>query len=343
MSSTGQATSSTSQPASSISNIQLITNALADYAKITGIDLSKNPFATALEQSNSPEAILQLIQEREKAFKDYRDGNRRLIRCLSPAVNVIQAFSGILGEAISLVPFPPAKALFIGIDVLLAAAGGVTSSYDALLELFECLGNFLKRLEIYTTIPPTPIMTDVIVKIMVQLLSVLALASKQIKEGRFKKFAKKILGESEIESVLQRLDRLTQEEARMTVVQTLGVVHGLVGSVKVVMEDGKASTDGIQRDLVTLHETLNKINKTQRDQLQKEVQHWLSPPDPSTNQNFVSEARHGGTAAWFFESEALAEWKASGSFLWIHGKPGAGKSTLLYVMSSWLCSRLGCS
>jgi hypothetical protein len=133
MSSTAQATSSTSQPASSISNIQLITDALADYAKITGIDLSNNPFATALEQSNSPEAVLQLIQEREKAFKEYRDGNRRLIRCLSPAVKVIHAFSGILGEAVShkvdlitllnilrQVPFPPAKALFVGIDVLLA-------------------------------------------------------------------------------------------------------------------------------------------------------------------------------------------------------------------------------
>ena len=34
-------------------------------------------------------------------------------------------------------------------------------------------------------IPPTPIMMDVIVKIMVELLSVLALATKQIKEGRF--------------------------------------------------------------------------------------------------------------------------------------------------------------
>jgi len=45
------------------------------------------------------------------------------------------------------------------------------------------LGNFLKRLEVYTTIPPTPILTDVMVKIMVELLSVLALASKQIKEG----------------------------------------------------------------------------------------------------------------------------------------------------------------
>jgi hypothetical protein len=52
------------------------------------------------------------------------------------------------------------------------------------------------------------------------------------------KFTKKIFGEGEVEAVLRRLDRLTQEEARMTVVQTLGVVHGLVGSVKVVMEGG---------------------------------------------------------------------------------------------------------
>ena len=132
------------------------------------------------------------------------------------------------------------------------AAVGVTSSYDALLDLFECLGNFLKRLEVYTTIPPTPIMTDIIIKIMVQLLSVLALATKQIKEGRFskyptmyttlatersaEKFAKKLFGDSEVEAVVQRLDRLTQEEALMAATQTLGVVHGLVDNMKIVME-----------------------------------------------------------------------------------------------------------
>ena len=132
MSSTGQATPSTS----STSNTQLITNALADYTKITGVDLSKNPFAAAIEQWNSPESILELLQERENSFKEYRDNNRRLINCLTPAVRVIQTFSGILGEAITLVshkyalltllnglhqvPFPPAKALFVGIDVLLA-------------------------------------------------------------------------------------------------------------------------------------------------------------------------------------------------------------------------------
>ena len=49
------------------------------------------------------------------------------------------------------------------------------------------------------------------------------------------KFAKKLLGESDIEAILQRLDRLTQEEARMTVTHTLEVVHGLFDNLKVVM------------------------------------------------------------------------------------------------------------
>ena len=75
------------------------------------------------------------------------------------------------------------------INAVCQAASGVTSSYDALLELFECLGCFLKRLEIYTTVPPNTIMTEVIIKIMLELLSVLALASKQMKQGRFSKCA----------------------------------------------------------------------------------------------------------------------------------------------------------
>ena len=69
------------------------------------------------------------------------------------------------------------------------AASGVTSSYDTLLALFESLGNFLKRLEVYTTIPPTPAMMDLVIKIMAELLSVLALTTKEIKQGRFSKCA----------------------------------------------------------------------------------------------------------------------------------------------------------
>ena len=273
------------------SNFQSIIDALDDYAELTGLDLSKNPFIDKIRLSGSVEDILRLLQERENAFKEYRDGNRRLMGCLSPVVRVIHAFSVTLGEALTLVsytclasvsslgnlisalqvPLSPAKAIFAGIDVLLTvrlfntvfdmipcdvricqAASGVSSSYDALFDLFECLDSFLRRLDIYSNIEPTPIMTDIIVKIMVELLSVLALATKQIKQGRFstctikqtllmakgfpEKFAKKLLGESEIEATLRRLDRLTQDEARSTVAQTLHVVHGLVNSMRVVME-----------------------------------------------------------------------------------------------------------
>ena len=65
----------------------------------------------------------------------------------------------------------------------------MTSSYDALLDLFECLGDFLKRLEVYVAIPATPMMTDLVIKIITELLSVLALTTKEIKQGRFSKCA----------------------------------------------------------------------------------------------------------------------------------------------------------
>jgi hypothetical protein len=47
---------------------------------------------------------------------------------------------------------------------------------------------------------------------------------------------KKLLGENEVEAVLQRLGRLTDVEARTTAAQTLEVVYGLVQNMKVVMD-----------------------------------------------------------------------------------------------------------
>ena len=47
---------------------------------------------------------------------------------------------------------------------------------------------------------------------------------------------KKLRGENDIEATLQRLDRLTQDEARATAAQTLQVVYGLVRHWRVVME-----------------------------------------------------------------------------------------------------------
>ena len=84
-------------------NFRLLINAFDDYAKEVGEDLTKNPLADALRACDSPNAVLELLQEKAHAFKEYRDGDHKLIGYLKPVVQVVQGFSGFLGDAISFV------------------------------------------------------------------------------------------------------------------------------------------------------------------------------------------------------------------------------------------------
>ena len=130
----------------------------------------------------------------------------------------------------------------------------VRDSYDALVELLESIEHFLSRLDIYTKITPTAAMTEVLVKILVEILSTLASAIKDVKQGKpskslfrgriryymtlrdTEKFVKKLFGEKDTEAVLQRLNRLTEYEAKLTAAQILEVVHGLVQNMTVVTD-----------------------------------------------------------------------------------------------------------
>ena len=64
------------------------------------------------------------------------------------------------------------------------AAKDVEASQDALIDLFERIENFFKRLESYTSVPPTDAMTDIIVKIMIEVLNIFAIATKEMRQGR---------------------------------------------------------------------------------------------------------------------------------------------------------------
>jgi hypothetical protein len=93
-----------SLPTASSANFQSILDAALDsYARQTGIDLTKHPSADKLQSCHSPEDIIQLLSERETAFKDYRDKYRNLIDRLCPVVKVVQSLSSVLGEAAGLV------------------------------------------------------------------------------------------------------------------------------------------------------------------------------------------------------------------------------------------------
>ena len=62
------------------------------------------------------------------------------------------------------------------------------SSYDTLVDMLEAIEHFLGRLKIYTGLPLTGDMAKILVKIMVELLSTIALVTRQIKQCRPCKF-----------------------------------------------------------------------------------------------------------------------------------------------------------
>ena len=86
-----------------MSNLQSILDAADKYAQQTGINLKDNPFTDKVKDCDSPTAVLLLLQENVKTFKDYRDQNRKFIEYVSPVVQFAHAFSGILSEAAGLV------------------------------------------------------------------------------------------------------------------------------------------------------------------------------------------------------------------------------------------------
>jgi hypothetical protein len=104
------------------SNFQLISEALSDYTKQTGIDLTKNPFVNQFQSCDSAEAISELLQDRATAFKSYRNENRKLISCLYPIFQFILVFSGTLRSGLVLVSSTEWVPFIMIINVVISGA-----------------------------------------------------------------------------------------------------------------------------------------------------------------------------------------------------------------------------
>ncbi|KAH8987199.1 hypothetical protein EDB92DRAFT_1153677 [Lactarius akahatsu] len=82
----------------SISFQPILDAALADYSKQVGIDLDTHPLADSFRSCASPDDVLKLLENKANQFKDFRDGNRKLLNWLSPIVQVVCTLSGVLGS-----------------------------------------------------------------------------------------------------------------------------------------------------------------------------------------------------------------------------------------------------
>lgn len=294
-------------------NFQLIfEKALQEYQNKTGKDLTAHPLAAEIKGCGSPDAILTVLEGKANELSPSRS-DERLTKWLTPTVNILNALSATLGEGVGLV-FPPTKIIFSGIGILLVAAKGTVAYRDVLVKLFGRIESFFERLKIYTKVPPSPEVTDELAKIMAEVLSILAIATKGIKKGRLKIFLQKMAGLTDLEDALQMFGEFEQRELLTGIAQVSSDTSGL--------KDGVKRIEAIAQQIVT--------DRSAHDwkKLLQDLRGWLSPPDPSTNHNIACGTQHERTSAWLFKDIMFKEWESNGSLLWIHGKPGSGKSVL---------------
>jgi hypothetical protein len=74
--------------------------ALESYRRKTKKDLASHPLLPRFQSCNSPEAILSVLQEQITALDKTKDG---FTKWVTPTVNVLVAFSDVLGQAVGLV------------------------------------------------------------------------------------------------------------------------------------------------------------------------------------------------------------------------------------------------
>ena len=111
--------STSNQITDASTNFIAIFEAASDkYKTLTGQDLRTHPLAAELEShNNSPDSVLGVFRKQAQALDKFRSGDDKLIKYLTPIVNILFTFSTIAGADIGLVSlcyfFPILQYLFL--------------------------------------------------------------------------------------------------------------------------------------------------------------------------------------------------------------------------------------
>jgi methyl-accepting chemotaxis protein len=178
----------------------------------------------------------------------------------------------------------------------------VITSYEVLVNLFERIQGSLQRLNLYVAVPLTPEMILLLGKIMAQVLSVLGLSTKAMKERRISEcsrsmtpfmahsgtetFMKRLVGKKDLEDGLDRLDMLTKEENLMTAARNLQVTHQVDVNVKVTQEITQRVDDKVTTVEKVVHIVDDNVKAT------KELAHATKEATRNVHDD-VKVTRHG--------------------------------------------------
>ena len=102
------------------------------------------------------------------------------------------------------------------------------------------------------------------------------------------------------------------------------ILFGLLDAKEIKLVVQQIVSDMSSHECLFCHDLITNASSSSRmivgQQLLKDLQGWLTPPDPSTNYNTACASQHERTSVWVFREEIYEKWESSGSLLWIYGK-----------------------
>ncbi|EMD37996.1 hypothetical protein CERSUDRAFT_122817 [Gelatoporia subvermispora B] len=277
--------------------------ALEQFKQRTNEDPTKGPFVDELEKCKSAAGVMKVLEEPINNFIDCQNkGDAKVwsMRLLNRMVDVLLALrlNETMGEGIGTV-FGPGKAIIGAVVVLL---------------------------EVYSKHAISPEMEGILVNTLVEVMSIVGLATEQNREGPFtqrhlEKYMKTLLGDSSIHGAFKALKHLALIEDQMRRAESLKVIYDVVNNLNRLMQGvqpalvgcacEQISTTTIRASLDNLSSSIAEISRDvsemKRADTVRDCRVWLSPPDPSTNHNAALKSHYEGTSAWFVEGDAMED------------------------------------
>ncbi|KAI9825547.1 MAG: hypothetical protein M1826_006937 [Phylliscum demangeonii] len=188
-------------------------DALSQYTKTTGKPLLDARFS----ELRSAEDLCNALEQQQSRFFEFRSKRAKIFKALSGTLTVVELLIKT-GSGYASTAFPPSPSIFGAVTYLIEAARGVSAAYDAIISLFETMKESTCRLSVHLQQDISPELRKIVTEILASFVSIFAMSTEYINQGRAVKYLKGLLGrDSTVQGGLDRLKALTENEEKMVV------------------------------------------------------------------------------------------------------------------------------